>query len=53
MFYEFNDCDIASNNNLDAIINKLKESTNNFFLWFRNNHLKANADRCNILVTGN
>ena len=44
---------IAIASNLDAIINKLKESTNNFFRWFRNNHLKANVDRCSILVTGN
>ena len=21
--------------------------------WFRNNHMKANADKCHLLVTGN
>ena len=23
------------------------------FLWFRNNLMKANADKCQLLVTGN
>ena len=63
MFYDIIDCDIASyaddntpyasSNNLDAVINKLEESTNNLFQWFRNNHMKANADKCHLLVTGN
>ena len=63
MFYDINDCDIASyaddntpyasSSNLDAVINKLEESTNNLFQWFRNNHMKANADKCHLLVTGN
>ena len=43
----------ASSSNLDALINKLEESTNNLFQWFRNNHMKANADKCHLLVTGN
>ena len=63
IFYDINDCDIAScaddntpyasSSNLDALINKLEESTNNLFQWFRNNHMKANADKCHLLVTGN
>ena len=63
MFYDINDCDIASyaddntpyasSSNLDTLINKLEESTNNLFQWFRNNHMKANADKCHLLVTGN
>ena len=63
MFYDIDDCDIASSvddntpyagsSNLDALINKLEESTNNLFQWFRNNHIKANADKCQLLVTGN
>ena len=63
MFYDINDCDIASyaddntpyasSSNLDAVINKLEESTNNLFQWFRNNHMKANADKYHRLVTGN
>ena len=47
MFYDINDCDITSyaddntpyacSNNSDAVMNKLEESTNNLFQWFRNN----------------
>ena len=54
IFYDIDDCDIASYGddntpyagcrNLDALINKLEESTNNQFQWFRNNHMNANAD---------
>ena len=63
MFYDINDCDIASygddntpyasSSNLDAVINKLEESANNLFQCFRNNHMKANAGKCHLLVTGN
>ena len=63
MFYDINDSNIAryaddntpyaSSSNLGALINKLEESTNNLFQWFRNNHMKANADKCHLLVTGN
>ena len=63
MFNYIDDCDIASyaddntphasSSNLDTLINKLEESTNNLFQWFRNNHMKANADKCHLLVTGN
>ena len=62
MIYDINGCDIASyadntpyasSRNLDAVINKLEEITNNLFHWFRNNHRKANADKCHLLVTGN
>ena len=51
MFYDIDDCNIASyaddntpyasSSNLDALINKLEESTNNLFQWFRYNHMKA------------
>ena len=60
MFHNINDCDIASyaddntpyvsNSNLDAVINKLEESTNNLFQWFRNNRMKAN-DTFQLQVT--
>ena len=63
MFYDNDVCDIASyaddntphasSSNLDTLINKLEESTNNMFQRFRNNHMKANADKCHHLVTGN
>ena len=63
MFYDIDDSDIASyandnipyasSSNLDALINKLKETTNNLIQWFRSNHMKANADKCHLLATGN
>ena len=63
MFYKINDSDIvsyadantpcASSSNLDVIINKIEENTNNLLQSFRNNHVKANADKCHLLVTGN
>ena len=63
MFYDIDDCHIASyaddntpyvsSSNLDALINKLEESTNNLFQRFRNNHRNINADKCHLLVTGN
>ena len=63
MFYDISDCDIAnyaddntpyvSSSNLDAVINKLEESTKNLFQCFRNNHMKANTDKCHLLATGN
>ena len=63
MFYDINECDIASyaddntpyisSSNLDTVINKLEESTNKLFQWFMNNHMKANADKCHLLITGN
>ena len=52
MFYDINDSNIAryaddntpytSSSNLGALLNKLEESTNNLFQWFRNNYMKAN-----------
>ena len=63
MFYDIDDCDNASyaddntpyaiSSNLNALINKLAESTNNLLQWFRNNHMKTNTDKCHLLVTGN
>ena len=41
----------ASSSNLDAVINKLKESTKNLFQWFTNNNMKANPDKCQLLVS--
>ena len=61
MFYDIDICDIASyadNNtsytsdfNLEDVIQKLELTTNNLFEWFKNNHMKANADKCHLLVS--
>ena len=62
MFYNITDCDIASyvgttsycsSFSLDRVINKLEACTNNLFKWFHQNHMKANADKCHLLVTTN
>ena len=61
MFYDIDLCDIASypedntpytsDFNLEEVIQKLELTTNNFFEWLKNNHMKANADKCRLLVT--
>ena len=35
------------------MITKLEACTNNLFKWFHENHMKANADKCHLLVTTN
>ena len=61
MFYDIDICNIASyadgntpytsDFNLEEVIQKLELTTNNLFEWFKNNHMKANADKCHLLVT--
>ena len=61
MFYDIDKCDIASyaDDNtpytsyfdLEEVIQKLGLTTNNLFEWFKNNHMKANADKCYLPVT--
>ena len=61
MFYDIDICDIASyaddntqytsDFNLEEVIPKLKLTTKRLFEWFKNNHMKANADKCHLLVT--
>ena len=55
------ECDIASSAddnqpynfgfNLDNLINNLEKSTNSLLNWFRQNHMKANADKYHLLVS--
>ena len=61
MFYEINKCDIlsyADDNtpcnsefNREEVRQKPQLITNNLFQWLKNNHMKANADKCHLLVT--
>ena len=37
--------------NLDNVINNLEKSANSLLNWFRKNHMKANVDKCNLLVS--
>ena len=56
-------CDIASyadDNNpctsdisLNLVLEKLESSTHDIFRWFKENHMKANPDKCHLLVTTN
>ena len=36
---------------LENVICNLKKSTNSLSNWFRENHMKANADKCHLLVS--
>ena len=61
MFYDIDNCDIVSyaddstpytsDFNLEEVIKKLELTTSNLFQWFKNNHMKANGDKCHLLVT--
>ena len=63
MFYGITDCDIGSyaddntsyciSFSLDKVFNKLEACTNNLCKWFHENHMKANTDKCYLLVTTN
>ena len=63
IFFEIIECDIASyadektpynfDFSLDNIISNLEKSTNSLLNWFRENHMKANADKCHLLVSSN
>ena len=60
IFFDIIECDIASHANdntpynfgfnLDNVIRNLEKSTNSLLNWFRENHMKANADKCHLLV---
>ena len=61
IFLDIIECDIASYTddntpynfdfNLDNVISNLEKSTNSLLNWFRENHMKANADKCHLLVS--
>ena len=61
IFFDIIECDIASypedntpynfGFNLDNVIRNLEKSTNFLLNWFRENHMKANADKCHLLVS--
>ena len=37
--------------NLEEVIQKLDLITSSLFEWFKNNHIKTDADMCHLLVT--
>ena len=38
---------------MDVIIEKLEVKGNDIFQWFNENTMKANADKCHLLITTN
>ena len=60
-FFGIMECDIASyandntpynfDFNLDNVISYLEKSTNSLLKWFRENHMKANIDKCHLSVS--
>ena len=61
MFFEKYECDIASyadddtphtyDSDLYTVLSKLKNCTDSLFTWFKEDHMKPNADKCHLLVT--
>ena len=61
IFFNIIECDIVTyaNDNtpynfdfsLDNVISNLEKSANSLLNWFRENHMKANADKCHFLVS--
>ena len=57
------ECEIASyaddntpyttDTSLDLVLHKLENSTHDLFKWFKENHMKANPDKCHLLLTTN
>ena len=43
----------TSDISLILILEKLESSTHDLFRWFRENDMKANSDKCHLLVTTN
>ena len=39
------------NKQLGNVISNLEKSTNSLLNWFRENHMKANSDKCHLLVS--
>lgn len=63
VFFDVRKCDIESyadyntpctnSFSLDSFIKKLELSTNKLLQWFRENHRKANADKCYLVLICN
>ena len=61
IFFNIIKCDIASyvddrtpysfDFNLDKVISNLEKSANCLLNWFRENHMKDNANKCHLLVS--
>ena len=43
----------TSERSLNLVLEKLESSTHDLFRWFKENHMKANPEKCHLLVTTN
>ena len=43
----------TSDISLNLVLENLESSTHDLFRWFKENHMKANPDKCHLLVTTN
>ena len=43
----------ATANDIDSLITSLEEASKSLFIWFDNNLMKSNADKCHLLVSSN
>ena len=43
----------TSDISLNLDLEKLESSIHDLFRWFKENHMKANLDKCHLLVTTN
>ena len=63
LFFTVKDIDIASyaddttplivEDNIENLIASLEEASNTLFVWFKNNRLKSNPDKCHALISTN
>ena len=61
MFFKRYECDIASyaddniphtyDSDLYTVLSKLKNCTESLFTWFKENHIKPDGDKCQLLAT--
>ena len=61
MFYESNDSDIKNyaddttpytcSLDTDTVISKLQSTFDKLYTWFKNNHMKANPEKCHLLLS--
>ena len=43
----------ATANDLDSLTASLEEASKSLFIWFDNNLIKSNSDKCHLLVSSN
>ena len=49
--YADNNTTYCSYKNFEDVITSLERTADDFFTWFNNNGMKADADKCHLLLT--